>query len=134
VAFVVFEVCVSRLLGLVSFTMHYGPNWDLPESLLVKLLFQCHCTPSALSKIKSLTLWAPETRKTKLTLNETRQDLASRLQKRMSYNNLQKPLKTLPSVLNNIITKPVRKHLPRQRWDRNTSALSLQNVAEVLKV
>jgi hypothetical protein len=67
-------------------------------------------------------------------LNETRQDLASRLQKWMSYNNLQKPLKTLPSMLNNIITKPVRKHLPRQRWDRNTSALSLQNVAEVLKV
>lgn len=125
---------MSRLLGLVGFTMHYGPNWDLRKSLLVKLLFQCHRMPFCSIQDQELHALGSRDKKDQLTLNETRQDLASRLQKWMSYNNLQKPLKALPSMLNNIITKPVRKHLPRQRWDRNTSALSLQNVAEVLKV
>jgi len=37
-------------------------------------------------------------------------------------------------MLNNIITKPIRKHLSRQRRNRNTGALPLENITEVLKV
>ena len=52
----------------------------------------------------------------------------------MSDYDLQKPLKTLSPMLNNIITKAIRKNLSRQRWNGHTSALSLQNIAEVLEV
>lgn len=37
-------------------------------------------------------------------------------------------------MLNHIITKPIRKHLPRQRRDRDTRALALQDIAEVFEV
>lgn len=37
-------------------------------------------------------------------------------------------------MLNHIIAKAIRKHLPRQRRDRNARALALQDVAEVLEV
>jgi len=37
-------------------------------------------------------------------------------------------------MLNNIVAKAIRKHLPRQRRNRNSSALPLENIAEVLKV
>ena len=52
----------------------------------------------------------------------------------MSDYDLQKPLKTFPSMLNNIVTKPVCKNLSRQRRNGHTSALPLQNIAEVLEV
>ncbi len=37
-------------------------------------------------------------------------------------------------MLNHIVTKPVRKHLPRQRRDRHPRALPLQYIPEILKV
>jgi len=52
----------------------------------------------------------------------------------MAHHNLQKPLQPLPPMLNHIITKPIRKHLPRQRRDRDTRALALQDIAEVFEV
>lgn len=52
----------------------------------------------------------------------------------MSNHDLQKPLETLPPMLNNVITEPVRKDLSRQRRNRNTCTLPLENIAEVLKV
>lgn len=37
-------------------------------------------------------------------------------------------------MLNHIVTEAIGKDLSRQRWDRNTRALPLKNVAEVFKV
>jgi len=48
--------------------------------------------------------------------------------------NLQESLQAFSPVLNHIITESIRKHLSRQRWNRDSRRLSLQDVAEVLKV
>jgi len=37
-------------------------------------------------------------------------------------------------MLNNLVTEPIRKHLPGQRWDRDTRRLALENIAEVLEI
>ncbi len=37
-------------------------------------------------------------------------------------------------MLNNIITKPIRKHLPRQRRYRNPCTLPLEDIAKVFEV
>jgi len=37
-------------------------------------------------------------------------------------------------MLNNIITKSIRKYLSRQRWNRNAGTLPLETITEVLKV
>lgn len=60
-----------------------------------------------------------------LTLRKTRQHFASRLQQRMAYNNLQKPLQTLPPVLNNVIAEPIRKYFARQWRYSHPRALTL---------
>lgn len=52
----------------------------------------------------------------------------------MARYDLQKPLKSLTSVLDHIIAKPVCEDLPRQRRDGHARALALQDIAEVLKV
>lgn len=52
----------------------------------------------------------------------------------MTNNNLQEPLQALPPMLNHIITKAIRKDLSRQRWDRNSRAFPLKNIAEVLEI
>lgn len=67
-------------------------------------------------------------------LHKSRKHLTPRLQQRMSDHDLQKPLQPLPSMLNHIITKPVRKHLPRQRRDSNSGALTLKDIAEIFEV
>ena len=104
------------------------------EGSCQKFSFKCHSKTFCSSPDQVLHSLGSQVRKTKPTLNETRQNLASRLQKRMPYHNLQKPLQALPSMLNNIVTKSIRKHLPRQRRNRNSSALPLENIAKVLKV
>lgn len=68
------------------------------------------------------------------TLYETRQHLTSRLQQRMSRDNLQEPLQPLPSVLNDVVAEPVGKNLARQWGDSHSCALTLQDIAEVLEV
>lgn len=68
------------------------------------------------------------------TLNKRSQHLAPRLQQRMADHNLQKLLQPRPPALNHIITKPIRKHLPRQRRNRDPGTLALENVAEILKI
>jgi hypothetical protein len=52
----------------------------------------------------------------------------------MANDNLQEPLQALPAMLNHVIAKPVREHLPRQRRDRHARALALEDVAEVFEV
>jgi len=52
----------------------------------------------------------------------------------MSDYNLQKSLESFSSVLNNIITKPVCKNLPGQRWNCHASRFSLKYVAEILEI
>lgn len=52
----------------------------------------------------------------------------------MPNHNLQKPLQPLPPMLNHIIAKPVRKHLPRQRRYGHARGFALEDVAEVFKV
>ena len=37
-------------------------------------------------------------------------------------------------MLNHVVAEPIRKHLPRQRGDRDARALALEDVAEILKV
>lgn len=69
-----------------------------------------------------------------LTLYKTSQHLAPRLQQRVPRHNLQEPLKPLASVLDDVVAEPVGEHLARQRRDGNARALTLQDIAEVLKV
>jgi hypothetical protein len=52
----------------------------------------------------------------------------------MANHDLQKPLQALPAMLNHIVAKPIRKHLSRQRRDRDARALALQDVAEVFEI
>ena len=52
----------------------------------------------------------------------------------MTRHNLQEPLQTFPAMLNHVIAEAVRKHLPRQRRDRDARALALEDVAEVFKI
>lgn len=52
----------------------------------------------------------------------------------MSRHNLQEPLKPLTSVLNDVVTEPVRKHLAGQRGNSHPRALALEDIAEILKV
>lgn len=70
----------------------------------------------------------------KCTLYETRQDFASRLQQRVTSNNLQEPLQTFPSVLNHIITEPIGEYLPWKRWYCDSGAFAFQDVSEVFEV
>ena len=79
-------------------------------------------------------MYLPSGTKQRLTLYETGQNLTPRLQKGMPSNDLKKPLQPLPPMLNNIIRKPIGKHLPWQRRDRDSCAFPLENVAEVLEV
>lgn len=52
----------------------------------------------------------------------------------MPRNNLKESLQPLPPMLNHVIRKPVRKHFPWQRWDGDSCAFPLEDVAEVLEV
>ena len=52
----------------------------------------------------------------------------------MAYYNLQKPLQSLPPVLDNIITESIRKHLAGQWRYSHPRALTLQYVTEVFKI
>jgi hypothetical protein len=52
----------------------------------------------------------------------------------MSDNYLQKSLKSLPPVLDDIIGEPVREHLSRQRRDCDAGGLALEDIAEVFEV
>lgn len=69
-----------------------------------------------------------------LTLHESCQHFASSLEERMAHHDLQKFLQPLPSTLDHVITEPVREYFPWQGRDRDTCALSLQDVAEVLEI
>lgn len=74
------------------------------------------------------------TLQTKLTLHETRQHLAPRLQQWVSNDNLHESLQALPAMLNHVVTEAIGKDLARQRRDRDPRALTLQDVAEVLEI
>ena len=52
----------------------------------------------------------------------------------MPRDNLQEPLQSLTPMLDDIVAKPICKHLPRQRGDGDARALALEDIAEVLKV
>lgn len=52
----------------------------------------------------------------------------------MSNYNLQETLQAFSSVFNHVIAKAVCEDLSRQRGDGHASALSLQYIAEVLKI
>jgi len=52
----------------------------------------------------------------------------------MSYHNLQKPLQSLPALLDNGVVEFVEVDLARQRWYRDSSTFALQDVAKVFKV
>lgn len=52
----------------------------------------------------------------------------------MTRDNLQEPLKSLASVLNDIVTEPVGENLARQWGDSHARALALQNIAEILEI
>jgi len=52
----------------------------------------------------------------------------------MSHHNLQESLQAFSPMLNHIITEAVCEDLAGQRWDSNARRLSLQDVAEILKV
>lgn len=67
-------------------------------------------------------------------MNKRRKDLASRLQQRVSNYNLQELFQPRATALNHIIAETIRKYLSRQRRDCDSGALTLQNVAEILKV
>lgn len=69
-----------------------------------------------------------------LTLHEACQYFATGLQQRMPHHNLQKPLEPLPPVLDNIITKPICKHLPWQRGYGDPRALPFKYISEIFKV
>lgn len=75
----------------------------------------------------------PKKKEPQLTLHKSRQHLTPRLQQRMTHHNLQEPLQPLPPMLNHIIAKPIREHLPRQRRDGHARTLALQDVAEGLE-
>ena len=52
----------------------------------------------------------------------------------MAGNYLQEPLQSLPAVLDDIVTEPIRKHLPGQRRNRHPCALALQDIAEIFEI
>lgn len=52
----------------------------------------------------------------------------------MSHHDLQKPLQPVPTVLDDIVTKPVGEHLARQGRDGDARGLALEDVAEVFEV
>lgn len=52
----------------------------------------------------------------------------------MADNYLQEPLKTLPSVFNDIIRESVGKDLPGERRDGDAGGFSFEDVAKVFKV
>ena len=73
-------------------------------------------------------------RKRKLTLHKTSQDPTTGLQQGMTDDNLQEPLKSLPTMLNDIVAEAIRKDLARQLRNSDPGALSFEDVAEVFKV
>ena len=70
--FEVCEVCVSRLLGPVGFTTHYGPNWDLWKTSLAMLFLQYHSLPSANSLSHELYTLSLQSRKDQTHLERNR--------------------------------------------------------------
>lgn len=48
--------------------------------------------------------------------------------------HLKKLLETLSSLLDNLVRKPVRKHLSGERRDRDSSRLAFQDITKVLKI
>lgn len=79
-------------------------------------------------------LQSPSRTAFRLTLNKRRQNLTTRLQQRVSHHNLQKPLKALATVLNNVVGEAVGEHLAGQWRDGDSCGFALEDVAEVLKV
>lgn len=80
------------------------------------------------------TAWSKTTEKEEPTLYEASQHLAPCLQQRVTRYNLQESLESLTAVLNDIVAEPVCEYLSRQWWDSDARTLSLEDVAEVLKV
>lgn len=68
------------------------------------------------------------------TLYEAGQHFTPCLQKRVSGHNLQEPLQSLAAMLDHVVAEAVGEHLARERGDGDARALSLQDIAEVLKV
>lgn len=52
----------------------------------------------------------------------------------MSRDNLQEPLKSLASVLNDVVAESVGENLARQWRDSHARALALQDIAEILEI
>lgn len=69
-----------------------------------------------------------------LTLHESAQHTAPRLQKRMSNNNLQEALQAPPPLFDHAVVKAVEVDFTRQRRNRNTRALTLEQVPEDFEV
>ena len=67
-------------------------------------------------------------------MHKTGQHLTPRLQQGMADHNLQEPLQPITPMFDNIITEPIRKHLPWKWRDRDARRLSLEHVAEVFEI
>lgn len=52
----------------------------------------------------------------------------------MADDDLQEPLQTLPPMLNHVVTETIGEDFARQRRNRHTRRLSLQDVTEVFEV
>ena len=70
----------------------------------------------------------------KLTLHESTQHAAARLQKRMSNNDLQEALQPSPPFFDHAVVETVEVDFTRQCGNRNTRALALEQIAEDLEV
>lgn len=68
------------------------------------------------------------------TLDKTSEHATSCLQKRMADDNLEEPLQTFPALLDNGVVEFVEVDLSGQWGNGDTGALTLKDIAEVLKV
>lgn len=68
------------------------------------------------------------------TLNKASEHATSCLQKRMADDNLEEPLQAFPTLFDNGIVELVEVDLSGQWGNSDTGALTLEDIAEVLKV
>lgn len=70
----------------------------------------------------------------KYTLDKTSEHTTSCLQKRVTDDNLEEPFQTFPALFDNGVVELVEVDLSRQWRNGDAGALTLKNIAEVLKV
>ena len=72
--------------------------------------------------------------KQKHTLDKTSEHATSCLQQRMANDDLEEPLQTFPALLDDGVVELVEVDLSGQWGNGDAGALTLENIAEVLKV